>query len=1126
MNPLTKNQQVSYTFTAGDAKQPPAPFEDVEVSPLPETEPLQTPIEQQTATAAKAAAKMPPDNSKLPVNAPSMSSAAVAQSTANVAATSLQRFTPLQLSDIERVISVFKLFNPDLSREAINSLSVKNFSLLCQNLCILISLKKQPKIACEALTRFFIEASPENFIEKFFVFLKECQLPPPLLNTLQNATLAGARLDSTSQSNTFLGESSNLHQKEMVKTTFNIIQELMILLEPIWKKAVLDSNEAVFENQLCIAVLPKIKKEVRKKNSKKEITFGSSEACYSQISQLTPRLMFYIVHYLPDIKNQITRLTVDSPGFAYTIAKIKTALEKCFQHIKQITEQLNAELGRYEANLSLTTGFPARSFAAKKMEKRLYQQDVEIRNGCCRLLRHVFDKILKADKYKAALSQKISQKSDKNFTDRFCKLFSVEPSNHLKKQKHQALEFENELFKECADTITKISPFLRNLYQDFFKSEEAGYTPIKCLFEILKSAFTIPPGPAKSWRDRLTQFQTAFQIAASEFNENYSLTLLENQLFAAAKTCDERAKKVSYDKEGSEKEILIASQFIDRNLTVYQSSFFFQTLFQICAENQDKINEALFKEQTVLADSCLHILELEEETAAAKKAAEDAEHAKLERESAAAKKAYADAERAQNEKQKDAKLTKESDAKSSVAPVSAPITQTNVEIPKRVNSPFNTPSSQLLFNLRNELAEWHGMTPSTVTPPASVMGTFISISDSAKLQQLYANDGLAASLEMLSACQDAQEKIVLTQLVLQWGYLALEQSLTTEYAKVHPQEFLQHNLTVLLRGLGINHSSLWTEHAASNTLYHRYPWYFKAKGNKPLPFALKHLQKGNEFSTKEFCTKLSTWIEGAASLQIAILSHANNKHPNLKRIQEAVELFRKDAANTKEASEKETKNLLSTKNEELLSASKRKLNIAMALLQKHLTHLSTQSPSSPEMIKALKNAGHHLSNLKIALSLLLHFPQQRFMHVIFQLLHASVKDFAENLGVVLSMQQNSEWYTHSLATYSKEYGLGAELSKELCATLSLIDVAKGNEYPYKYFSSTSEQAVSPLMAALSDFYARSKEATLMGEGAVPSSLKPMDVPALQDSLVGWATRFAALACGCAESHLKQISKDK
>jgi hypothetical protein len=360
--------------------------------------------------------------------------------------------------------------------------------------------------------------------------------------------------------------------------------------------------------------------------------------------------------------------------------------------------------------------------------------------------------------------------------------------------------------------------------------------------------------------------------------------------------------------------------------------------------------------------------------------------------------------------------------------------------------------------------------------------------------------------------------------VLKSGHAVLEQCITTEYAKLFPHS-LTHQLHLLLNGLELDLKNLWSQEASDYDMQERYPFYTGEVAFESLPPTLQQLQFPEKPAAQAYCKafgdNFAKWIHDFVTTQMAVMTYSHKDNPEIKRIQDLLETFLKDNAAAVKA-ESEAKETHAKAHEELLRSWEKKLITAVRSIE---TRLKASPQLEFEKRTALLNAKHHAEKLRFTLALLKRFPEQRNMHKIFTLLHASARDFTENLGVVLSSH-----ITHSLSKYRTDFGLGATQSAVMKKLMDEMDVHKGLEYPYAWFEGHQDAAnVSSLMRMSSKLSRFSFEAAVLGEQAVAataaapkkhkSKAKSNDVLPTKEGLVSYAVQFAELVCSLVKEHL-------
>lgn len=839
-------------------------------------------------------------------------------------------------------------------------------------------------------------------------------------------------------------------------------------------------------------------------------------------NSLLKQMSFYSQNRIPLFKYHFAQLDSSSPDINRQLETASSSVENCCNTVSQLAQKLTDYWISSEHWAAIFGGVDPESKQAKLLLRQTFDIQME---GQAKFFQVLADELQRAlevtSKTGGIPSTDVSTclgllsdsiKKDTPWEQRL---------NPFKKNSPSYLFVEHVLSKvlrnieECKKTID--THFAKMFSEDPLR-RNGIMAPLLGLLDKLKNRFDSRIG---------SQHNNLFQTLINDIKEQISLTKKysgsEESFKGWWKVNQENvaARWEKYRKQFDIPDLSKTSIFSTINMIHEQANSinWFGKLSKTLLGLSREIKEIADKESVVKGDSCLQFLELEEEAEAAKRAYERAEQAQKEALSKEAKK----------QKESMAKSSSSSSASSALkktTKMSVATKPATVSVEGQVKSYYSTPAGKLLFEMRNELTKSHGLNPGELVLPSSFAVEDASSSELATHQQLYAYDCLIPAIEMLGQSADLNDKALLVQLVLQWGHLALEQGLTAEYVKVFPNNFTSHSLTVLLERLKINVNNLWTAEAGRYTLYHRYPWYYTPTGSQSLPFALKHIREANSSTTKQFCDSVPKWIEDAVVLQIAVLNLQSKQQPQIKRIEGVLASFLKEASvGRKEETQKtaEATPVLTKKAKKkpvkktVLTGLEGELQKAFGLLN---SRLGAEPRLSLEATKALGNAKHHLFNLKGALGLLRRFPQQRFMHVLLKLMHFSVKNFAENLGVFLSLQNGVGCYTHALKVYQRDFNLGEGLSKELLGTLDSIDVWKGVEYPYTYFATHSKQEISTLMETMNEFYVRSKEAEFLGEGATPVGIKKKNEEALKKELFDIAKCFVDLTCALAEKHLK------
>lgn len=446
--------------------------------------------------------------------------------------------------------------------------------------------------------------------------------------------------------------------------------------------------------------------------------------------------------------------------------------------------------------------------------------------------------------------------------------------------------------------------------------------------------------------------------------------------------------------------------------------------------------------------------------------------------------------------------------------------------------PFSNVAAQFIFRLRNEAARMHGIDEATVFAP-DVFSQYAGIRRSPKIhaqllhlsaqyQQVYSNDQFALTLELLPLCTDSSDKKIVLNMLLLWGYLALEQGVDVAYRKAFPNDAIVHDLQRLAQDLnlkGVPKSNLWMKEAGNHSLSHRYPWNYSVEKDAKFPFALRHMREDDGETVKQLEKDLTQWVHDAGQFQVEVLQHVNSAHSVIPKISALLAEFTKQKASAAQGDRKNDAAATSASGNKVMTGCVASLEKAAGQIQTYLKERQSQGDQKEDMAKrdkhhSLQNALHHLKMMQAGIKLFTRFPQQRYMHLIFHLLMSSAKNYTETYWTaVIGIP------THCLTKYY-EYGATKRLKSDIVETVEMLDVRKGDEHPYSYFADTPAKKVSKAMITLSELYARSQEAVLVGEGATPDGMKEKSAAVLQAEMTDWVCRFTNLVCALAGTHLK------
>lgn len=442
---------------------------------------------------------------------------------------------------------------------------------------------------------------------------------------------------------------------------------------------------------------------------------------------------------------------------------------------------------------------------------------------------------------------------------------------------------------------------------------------------------------------------------------------------------------------------------------------------------------------------------------------------------------------------------------------------------------FDSQQSQFLSALRNNISSFHGIKQSIISP-YEMCGKDLSLSQLSLNEQLYAFDCLNWNLEMIEHCPPEIEQETLLMQFFHWGYLSLEQGLTSEYLKEGTQDSLIHNLEFLLHALEISRDNQWVIQNNKGTLYARYPYScinYRNPKNDPavLKFIVNSGSKINKTFLKEFSDGSRKWLHEAGVIKCALLEEPTPSQViPLKTIKTKLTEFSQDKPILALAIPEKEKCTLATLQVSKLDAIAKILTETEEALQK-IIGLYSSSPEYPvKKIKMLKNTWHHLQNLCRIPQLVKYFPEVRFILAHSQSALIATQYLAENIGTYLSMENDEDMRRHDLRMYGVCYGMNDPLSENQLKILDSINVAKGSEYPHHYFHKTPKKYISKLMEQLSEFYVRAKTATIAGEGFSPPGIKEKSTAILQQELVNLLTDLSDLANALVQNHLLKEKK--
>lgn len=1018
---------------------------------------------------------------------PTAATAAAASSqTANAksAATPIPRplSTPREIfaKNFPSLILTLKLFNRNITKETFYFCNAAEIALAAQSILYLVSAKEKSDLAPSALFKMLSTdredtESQQTMTENYFrdcglsaerqklynsLFNQIAQLPA--LEVLKTASVISLLREES------LGKMSSSYQQGLLNVLSQLCKEVScVLFEPLLEgnsknlHAMADRIKLISEN--CTAI--------RSSGLFSSRNCRPLNAFYDNISALTKQLAYYTQKSFPTIKYHCLRLHSDSPDLFHQIDAIESLMEHVYKRITNITTKLKRELAYYEAYLCSLTAAPPQSFLGRQAVS--YQVEVKYRMPMMVYtpifnMTHTFIKSVGEGTMK---QEKVSQEQIRRC---FARLVS-QVKETAGKEKEADKAQNSKIFDAWTTELLQVYPKQHQVVKDIHRKTFA-VLHISDFFKINFDLF------CDTMVFQLGELQKALEEDPQEEGCK-SILYTFNAFLRGLGLAKDRDLKIKLEaiKKGNSTDIPnnspIAQAAIKevadmlKIVQVFESSIaVFKHLFPPLISIRKLVSQEKELQERVQADSCMRLLQLEEEREAAQRSYEEQSKKKMQ--------------------VQDAILTKVAAESPTPPPMEAFVPAPPPH--SRAESPFNTSLGKLCFDLRNCIAQTHGMNPADFSLFAPVAGTLPHISQQAAYQEIYAWDSLMTALEMLENCHHASDRTLLIQLVLLFGYIALEQGLTTEYARKFPSSFLQHNLRVLLQGLEIDlKENHWAEHATCQTNYHRYPGNYRQSAT--LSLGLECVQKADEKSTSEIYGKLSAWIVDAATLKTAFLSKncPAERLSLLQQMQSVVTAFQASQATVeKEAKAKEQPNL----HAQVLDKHAKEIQEALEAFHKHF---ETQNDSSPEATNAFRNASHHLSNLLRALNLFKHFPQQRFLPLHLHVQLFSAQYFIENLGTYLSIQRQQPLYTHVLTDYD------FKMDAEQFEMLRMLNLQKGSEYLYKYY------ADSPLMLCLNDFHCRAREAVLLGEEARTAGDRK-SLAGLQEDLMRWTERFVKL----------------
>lgn len=1027
------------------------------------------------------------------------------------------------------LVSVIKLQKRELNREIISSLSIKDAILLAQ--VILILCAEEGQISQHALRNYL---SRSFSLQSFQELWKECGVNPSHIKSFN--ALADAVINLSQFEYSHLPQSNSVLSTAQYQKLLECISSVTI---KIWKHLIpfLDETSISLSNEILKVDGERQRIQSNRKCVKKESgnntgrAYGRLSLMYAdRISDSLRLFPLYVQSRLPKITAFLACMNMDSPNVTMQIRSILSYVNK----IKTLAEQLTNQTALKEGLFAINCGQYPKSQRALELSQEFVKGGKKASLSFINSL------------FQGMGVTRISKENDDNvmsFADdtviyKMPLLYQI-TLGFLRKE-------VNNGSPNTAEQLLKSNPDLVKIYQDaweIFKEiltnhaiyhlgKEDGNNYVKIEVNILLIYI-------EQLHKRTKEIATNKEVADEAQAFVMAFLFLRERLQKCIGTnADSEFKAFIERKANDRKEMLAKSEreyrnrpeerrkiwgsiaddkgFIERYAKMTSNTESFLAAVNILSNVVQSLSFA--KEQfdkedelsaSAKADDFLHMLELEEnEEIAERELKEKLSFQKQEKE-----------KQGQEAIQDAGEAIPAVEQLTVTAPAAtASIVSNIISMPDLAESPFNTQASKLIHELSHYFAQWRGRNPAELVLPADVANQRLSLSELAEYQQLYAMDCLGASLEMFEHCH-GEEKRIASQMVLLWGYLTLEQGATAEFSKRFPRRILLHDLSKLLKDLGIDLNNHWIKHANRHTLSHRYPFCYRVGVKSLYEDALVQIQQANPNTTEGLYQKLTTWVEDGAKLGIAVIArtHSAAQASLLKRIHEVLERFQKHAAGAGKAGEEYVgKEFLEKETAAELEKCSRELYNAFSSVQERIKIQETEIDQ--ESIKPLRNASHHLVNLMAATALFKRFPQQRFLHVHLHLQLLSTQYFAENIGFFLSTKRGDGWLNHSLALYCKEYGLGEGMEKELSDTLAMIDIGKGSEYLYRH-TPINQQAIAQ-MNLLGELYAGAKEARLMGEKTTASRGSRKPLASLQREIANYTQRYAALAIALTDKHLK------
>lgn len=967
------------------------------------------------------------------------------------------------------------------------------------------------KVSGQALLVLFQDLRDGKTVETFVKYWRNCRVEEgqiKLYSLLLKDVIEIEKLDFNIYNAPYLRKEKTVEEaKQVFQDLLDFIKKVLITSEPSWK---LLKDELVLEHPLyCL------------RKSDTEFDYSARVGVTNSTLSILTRYPYYFNTFFPKVVREFQMLKKPD------CEKIKRLSDMCASHFRNLCDLANRasnDLGIHEYHIFSHTGAPLLSQKAKS---------IMMHNNCEYVARLTFKKfglllqqfvLENPGTYTIAFTETELQKWLGVLTSKL----AAAPYDKAAPTKRPPFNgvtyvdtFEN--FKSQCDYLIQF--YVNQLHSIFGKySKEQHKAKIiaqKTLShigtrykEILKNFYLTPDKDAKL-SDALRTVGKGFEsgsIFGQPFDSIKNFYITQAELEQETKSVLAKKRKKPQDFKDLMDRVHSLQQ---TNRSLMGMAVILRNLVNMMSSSLTVLDAAQVAESSTVADAHLQMLMLEEETGA---------HA---------------AEGDVKSEADDKASTSEDVDEPPLTPVATPKRSPKAASPKAVQVvPFYNATAKFAFQLRNEIANCHGIDAATVFAPAlfsqyfgqkqsaKAQAQFLQLS--ARHQQVYSVDQFALALELLSLCTDPADKKIVINMLLLWGYLSVEQGVDVAYRRAFPNHDPAHDLQRLVHSLkltGVPETNLWMREASQHSLSHRYAWNFVVQKDKDPTFALRHMREGNATSVGHFEKHLTQWVHDAGQLQAEVLRHEKSSQSVLTKIDALMAEFNKQKDSVAQGDRKNAAEGLSGAAGKDLPKCVAMLETAAGQFQSYLKEMEYEhslQPSEADQKQArtigdeynsLQNALGHLKMVQSAIALFTRFPQQRYMHLIFHLLMSSAKTFTETLWTAVTGHP-----THKLETYQKELETTTWLKKDVVETVRMLDVGKGEEHPYRYFGNTPAHAISKAMSMLSELYARSQEAVLLGEGAELDDMKPKSVAELQTEMVVWARQFTDLICTLTTHH--------